>query len=85
MSNRNSGRSGTSFLELGLLEGEQTGSDNIHLAGTLFGLSRREIDAVFDDIVRFADLERYLHTPLKYYSTRMQIRLTFAIALFSRP
>lgn len=75
------------FLELGwgLLEGEQTGSGNIHYAGTLFGLSRREIDAVFDDIVRFADLEQYLHTPLKYYSRGMQIRLTFAIALFSRP
>lgn len=75
------------FLELGwgLLEREQTGAANIYYAGTLFGLSRREIDAVFDDIVRFADLEQYLHTALKYYSTGMQIRLTFAIALHARP
>ncbi len=75
------------FLELGwgLLGPEQTGRDNIYFAGTLFGLTRREIDDVFDDIVRFADLEQYLNTALKYYSTGMQIRLTFAIALFSRP
>lgn len=75
------------FLELGwgLLESEQTGAGNIYFAGTLFGLAKREIDTVFDDIVRFADLEKYLHTPLKYYSTGMQIRLTFAIALFCRP
>ena len=75
------------FLELGwgLLEGEQTGSGNIYFAGTLLGLSTEEIHTAFDDIVRFADLEKYLHTPIKYYSTGMQIRLTFAIALFARP
>ncbi len=75
------------FLELGwgLLQPEQSGSSNIYFAGTLFGLSRREIDAAFDDIVKFAGLEQYLHTPLKYYSTGMQIRLTFTIALFSQP
>ncbi len=75
------------FLELGwgLLGSEQTGSDNIYYAGTLFGLTKREIESVYDDIVRFADLEQYIHTPLKYYSTGMQIRLTFAIALHSRP
>jgi lipopolysaccharide transport system ATP-binding protein len=75
------------FLELGLglLESEQTGRDNIYYAGILFGLSRREVEEVFDDVVKFAGLEQYLHTPLKYYSTGMQIRLTFAIALFCRP
>lgn len=75
------------FLDFGwgILEGEQTGEDNIAYAGTLFGLTRREINEAFDKIVRFAELEQYLHTPLKYYSTGMRIRLTFSIALFSRP
>lgn len=75
------------FLELGwgLLEAEQTGAGNIYYAGTLFGLAKREIDDIFDDVVRFANLERYLHTPLKYYSTGMQIRLAFAIALYASP
>lgn len=75
------------FIELGwgLLQPEQTGLENMYFAATLFGCRRREIDVMIDDIVKFADLEQYLHTPLKYYSTGMQIRLAFATALFSDP
>jgi ABC-type polysaccharide/polyol phosphate transport system ATPase subunit len=60
------------FLELGwgLLEDEQTGQANIYFAGTLFGMNKKEIDAVFDDIGRFAELEEYLDTPSRASSVR---------------
>ena len=64
---------------------ELTGRDNVYLNGAILGMRRREIDAKFDRIVSFAELERYVDTPLKYYSSGMEVRLGFAIAAHVDP
>ncbi|BAL93779.1 ABC transporter ATP-binding protein [Rubrivivax gelatinosus] len=69
------------LIEVGAgLVGELTGRENVYLNGTILGMSRREIDRKFDEIVAFAELERFIDTPLKRYSSGMQVRLGFAIA-----
>jgi ABC-type polysaccharide/polyol phosphate transport system ATPase subunit len=60
---------------------ELTGRENSFLFGTILGLDRRVVEAKLDDIARFADLERHFDTPLKRYSSGMQARLCFAIAM----
>jgi lipopolysaccharide transport system ATP-binding protein len=59
---------------------ELTGRENIFINGSILGMKRREIVRRFDDIVAFAGVERFLDTPVKYYSSGMQMRLAFAVA-----
>lgn len=75
-----------SLLEVGTgFHPELTGRENIYLNGAILGMKRREIRLKFDEIVAFAELERFLDTPIKYYSTGMCIRLAFAVAAHLEP
>jgi ABC-type polysaccharide/polyol phosphate transport system ATPase subunit len=70
------------FIELGAgFNPELSARDNIDINGTLIGLTRRELAARFDDIVEFAELERFVDQQLKNYSSGMLLRLAFAIAV----
>lgn len=70
-----------SLLEVGTgFHPELTGRENIYLNGSILGMSRREIDRKFDEIVAFAEISRFLETPVKRYSSGMYVRLGFAIA-----
>lgn len=70
-----------SLLEVGTgFHPELTGRENIYLNGTILGMSRREIRSKFDEIVAFAEVERFLDTPVKRYSSGMYVRLAFAVA-----
>jgi len=70
------------FLELGIgFNPELSGRDNVYLNATVLGLTRKEIDAKFNDIVRFAELERFIDQKLKNYSSGMQVRLAFAVSI----
>jgi ABC-type polysaccharide/polyol phosphate transport system ATPase subunit len=62
-----------------------TGRDNVYLNGAILGMGRKEIDAKFDRIVSFAEVESYVDTPLKYYSSGMEVRLGFAVAAHVDP
>ncbi len=74
------------MLELGAgMQPDLSGRDNIYLNGSLLGLSRREIDKRFDEIVAFAELEQFIDNQLKYYSTGMYVRLGFAVAVNVEP
>jgi ABC-type polysaccharide/polyol phosphate transport system ATPase subunit len=64
---------------------EMTGRENVHVNGTILGMSRREVDTKFDDIVAFAELESFIDTPVKFYSSGMFVRLGFAVAVEARP
>jgi lipopolysaccharide transport system ATP-binding protein len=64
---------------------ELTGRENIFLYGTILGLPRAEIRRRFDDIVDFAELGRYVETPVKRYSSGMEIRLGFSVAVHVEP
>src|SRR5580698_2349998 len=75
-----------SLLEVGTgFHPELTGRENIYLSGAILGMRKREIDAKHDQIVDFAEVERFLDTPLKFYSTGMQMRLAFAVAAHLEP
>lgn len=70
-----------SLLEVGTgFHPELTGRHNVYLNGAILGMTRREIARNFDAIVAFADLERFIDTPVKFYSTGMYLRLAFAVA-----
>ena len=70
-----------SLLEVGTgFHSELTGRENIFLNGAILGLTRREIDRKFDEIVAFAELEKFLDTPMKRYSSGMYVRLAFSVA-----
>ena len=70
-----------SLLEVGTgFHPELTGRENIFLSGAILGMRTREIVRQFDAIVEFADLERFVDTPVKHYSSGMQVRLGFAVA-----
>lgn len=70
------------FLELGVgFNPELSGRDNVYLNGTVLGLRKKEIDAKFDEIVAFAELERFIDQKLKNYSSGMQVRLAFSVAI----
>lgn len=74
------GRTG-SLLEVGTgFHPELTGRENIYLNGAILGMTRREIDRKFDEIVEFSECARFLDTPAKHYSTGMYMRLAFAVA-----
>jgi ABC-2 type transport system ATP-binding protein len=69
------------FIELGVgFNPELTGRENVYLNGALLGFSKKEIDAQYDDIVRFAELEAFMDQKLKNYSSGMQVRLAFSVA-----
>jgi homopolymeric O-antigen transport system ATP-binding protein len=70
-----------SLLEVGTgFHPELTGRENIYLNGSILGMSRKEIDRRFDEIVAFAEVERFLDTPVKRYSSGMYVRLAVAVA-----
>jgi lipopolysaccharide transport system ATP-binding protein len=80
-----SGRVG-SLLEVGTgFHPELTGRENIYLNGTILGMRRAEINARFDEIVAFSGMEKFLDTPVKRYSSGMQVRLAFAVAAHLQP
>jgi ABC-type polysaccharide/polyol phosphate transport system ATPase subunit len=71
----------TTLIELGAgFNPELSGEENVYLAGALYGFGRDRMRRKFDDIVRFADLERFIHVPLKNYSAGMSARLGFSVA-----
>jgi ABC-2 type transport system ATP-binding protein len=75
-----------SLLELGAgFHGDLSGRDNVFLNGALLGLSRREIAAKLDDIIAFAELEQFIDSQVKHYSTGMYVRLGFAVAVHVDP
>lgn len=70
------------FIELGVgFNPELTGRENVYLNGALLGFTRTEIDAMYDDIVKFAELEEFMDQKLKNYSSGMQVRLAFSVAI----
>jgi ABC-2 type transport system ATP-binding protein len=72
----------TPFIELGVgFNPELTGRENVFLNGALLGFNRSEMQAMYDDIVSFAELERFMDQKLKNYSSGMQVRLAFSIAI----
>lgn len=72
----------TPFIELGVgFNPELTGRENIFLNGALLGFDRKDMEAMYDDIVGFAELERFMDQKLKNYSSGMQVRLAFSIAI----
>src|SRR5207237_326420 len=75
-----------SLLEVGTgFHPELTGRENVYMNGSILGMRRREIDRAFDDIVAFAEIERFLDTPVKFYSSGMYVRLAFAVAAHLEP
>ena len=75
-----------SLLEVGTgFHPELTGRENIYLNGSIIGMRKQEIDRKFDEIVDFAEVEQFLDTAVKYYSTGMYMRLAFAVAAHLEP
>ncbi len=74
------------MLELGAgFQPELSGRDNVYLNGSLLGFSRKDMDRRFDDIVAFAELEKFIDNQVKYYSSGMYVRLGFAVAVNVEP
>jgi len=75
-----------SLLEVGTgFHPELTGRENIYLNGAILGMRRAEIERKFDEIVAFAEIEKFLDTPVKHYSSGMYVRLAFAVAAHLEP
>src|SRR5216110_2888379 len=75
-----------SLLEVGTgFHPELTGRENAFLSGAILGMSKREIASKFDEIVAFAELEKFMDTPVKHYSSGMYVRLAFAVAAHLEP
>lgn len=72
----------TPFIELGVgFNPELTGRENVYLNGALLGFNRKEVQAMYDEIVQFAELRKFMDQKLKNYSSGMQVRLAFSIAI----
>lgn len=75
-----------SLLEVGTgFHSELTGRENIYLNGAILGMNRTEIDRKFDEIVAFSEVEKFIDTPVKRYSSGMKVRLAFAVAAHLEP
>ena len=75
-----------SLLEVGTgFHPELTGRENVYLYGSILGMRRNELDRKFDDIVSFAEVEKFIDTPVKHYSSGMMVRLAFTVASFLEP
>ncbi|GAB4429590.1 MAG: ABC transporter ATP-binding protein [Chloroflexi bacterium OHK40] len=75
-----------SLLEVGTgFHPELTGRENVFLNGAILGMRRREIERNFDEIVAFAEVEKFIDTPVKFYSSGMYVRLAFAVAAHLNP
>jgi lipopolysaccharide transport system ATP-binding protein len=75
-----------SLLEVGTgFHPELTGRENTFLSGAILGMGKREIERKFDEIVAFAELEKFIDTPVKHYSSGMYVRLAFAVAAHLEP
>lgn len=75
-----------SLLEVGTgFHAELTGRENVYLNGTILGMTKDEIDSRFDEIVAFSELEKFIDTPVKRYSSGMTVRLAFSIAAHLDP
>jgi lipopolysaccharide transport system ATP-binding protein len=75
-----------SLLEVGTgFHGELTGGENIYLNGAILGMSKAEIGRKFDEIVAFSEVEKFINTPVKHYSSGMYVRLAFAVAAHLEP
>ncbi len=72
-----------SILEVGTgFHPDLTGRENIYLNGSILGLNKKEIDRLFDEIVDFTEIEKFIDTPVKYYSSGMYVRLAFAVSAY---
>jgi len=75
-----------SLLEIGTgFNGELSGRDNIYLNGSFLGMKYKEIKNRFDEIVAFSEIEEFIDTPVKYYSSGMYVRLAFSVAVHLTP
>jgi ABC-type polysaccharide/polyol phosphate transport system ATPase subunit len=75
-----------SLLEVGTgFHGELSGRENAYLSGSILGMSKNEIDRKFDEIVAFAEIDKFIDTPVKHYSSGMYVRLAFAVAAHLEP
>jgi lipopolysaccharide transport system ATP-binding protein len=75
-----------SLLEVGTgFHPELTGRENTYLSGSILGMGKREIDRKFDEIVAFAEIEKFIETPVKHYSSGMYVRLAFSVAAHLEP
>ncbi len=74
------------LLELGAgFQPELSGRDNVYLYGAMLGFSRRMVDVIFDDVVAFSEIEQFIDTQVKFYSSGMYVRLAFAVAVNVNP
>jgi len=76
----------SALLELGAgFHPDLTGRENVYLNGSILGFSKAEMDCIFDEIVDFSEMERFIDVPVKHYSSGMYMRLAFAVAINVRP
>lgn len=76
----------SSLLEVGTgFHQELTGRENVYLNGTILGMTKREVDSKFDEIVDFSGVEKFIDTPVKRYSSGMTVRLAFSVAAHLEP
>src|SRR5205823_11240513 len=75
-----------SLLEVGTgFHAELTGRENVYFSGAILGMKKVEIDRKFDEMVAFAEVEEFIDTPVKHYSSGMAVRLAFAVAANLEP
>ena len=75
-----------SLLEVGTgFHPDLTGRENIYLNGTILGMTKKEIDSKLNEIIDFSEIENYVDTPVKRYSSGMRVRLAFSVAAFLEP
>src|SRR5260370_3194143 len=75
-----------SLLEVGTgFHGELSGREHTYLSGSILGMGKREIDRKFDQIVAFAEVDKFIDTPVKHYSSGMYVRLAFSVAAHLEP